>query len=304
MDEKVTHLKLKSPAKINLGLKVLRKREDGFHELETLFQMVALYDDIELELRPSGIELAGHAPGIPLDASNLAWRAANLLLQQVPAGSRQGVRIRLTKRIPAGAGLGGGSGNAAMVLLGLNVLWDLKMPREILLSLAAELGSDVPFFLTSPAAIGRGRGEILESVQPSEKFYVLLVFPGFSIATAWVYQNLNLKLTKGENNISILHKFLSESRIADLGTSLFNDLEPIVIERYSVIQVIKQALLALGAKGVLLSGSGSTVFGLFDNPEQAKIAYAKYESGDGGLFLAETVTRFSEFLPREMLSYP
>lgn len=302
MDEMTKRLAFKSPAKINLGLKILRKREDGFHDLETLFQMVSLYDDIELESRPSGIELTGHAPGIPLDETNLVWRAADLLRQH--AGSTQGVRIGLTKRIPAGAGLGGGSGNAALVLMGLNVLWDLKLPREELLRLAARLGSDVPFFLTSPAAIGRGRGEVLESVQPAEKFYVLLVFPGFPIATAWVYQNLNLKLTKSENNISILHKFLSKSKIADLGSNLFNDLEPVVLERHGVIQVIKGALLALGAKGVLLSGSGSTVFGLFDNPEQANSACASYKNRDGGLFLAETITSFSEFLPREMLDYP
>jgi len=300
----VQRLKFKTPAKINLGLKILGKRDDGYHELETLFQMVSLYDEIELERRAAGIELVGHAPGIALDETNLVWRAADLLRALAPGGQGLGVSIRLNKRIPAGAGLGGGSGNAALTLLGLNVLWDLKLPREKLLSLAARLGSDVPFFLVSPLAIGRGRGEILESVQPAEKFYVLLVFPGFPIATAWVYQSLNLKLTKGENNISILHKFLSESNIADLGPRLFNDLEPTVIERFSEIQVIKRRLLDLGAQGVLLSGSGSTVFGLFDNPEQAKIAYTKYNHGDGGLFLAETVTSFSEFLPEEMLAYP
>jgi len=296
-------LKFKSPAKINLGLKILGKRDDGYHELETLLQMVTLYDEIELETIESGIEISCDVPGIPLDSSNLAYRAA-LKLQQKCPNRKQGVRIRLNKSIPAGAGLGGGSGNAACVLMGLNKLWDLKLTRSELIPLASELGSDVPFFLTSPCAIGRGRGEILEPVQHSEKFHVLLVSPGFPIATPWVYQNLKMKLTKDENNISILRKFVLKSEIEALGAGLFNDLEVVVIERYVVIRSIKQALLALGAQGVLLSGSGSAVFAIFDNPERAESAYANYNKEDGGLFLTETVTGFSEFLPEEILKYP
>jgi 4-diphosphocytidyl-2-C-methyl-D-erythritol kinase len=295
-------LKFKSPAKINLGLKILGKRDDGYHELETLLQMVNLYDEIELETIGSGIEILCDVPGIPQDSSNLAHRAA-LKLQQKCPNPKQGVRIRLNKSIPAGAGLGGGSGNAACVLMGLNKLWDLKLTRLELLPLASELGSDVPFFLTSPCAIGRGRGEILEPVQHYEKFHVLLVSPGFPIATPWVYQNLKMKLTKDENNISILRKLVLNSEIEALGAGLFNDLEVVVIKRYAVIQSIKQALLALGAQGVLLSGSGSTVFAVFDRSERAESAFANYKKEDGELFLTETITGFSEFLPEEILNY-
>ncbi|MFQ5450641.1 MAG: 4-(cytidine 5'-diphospho)-2-C-methyl-D-erythritol kinase [Nitrospinaceae bacterium] len=297
------NLTFKTPAKINLGLHILHKREDGYHELETLLQMVSLYDEITLESRPSGIELECGAPGIPTDSTNLAVQAAQLLRNAFP-DRVSGVRIRLVKHIPSGAGLGGGSGNAAGVLMGLNRLWDLRLSRRDLVPLAARLGSDVPFFLTAPCAIGRGRGEILDPIQTTVKFKVLLVFPGFPIATPWVYRSLNLKLTKRENNISILKKFLAESKIACLGSRLYNDLEAVVCQRYPEIQAIKNDLLAQRANGVLLSGSGSAVFGIFDNPEQAKLAYANFNPRGGGLFLTETITSYSEFLPDEMLNYP
>jgi len=158
-------IKFKTPAKINLGLHIHGKREDGFHELETIFQMVSLYDDVELELLSSGIKLECDMPGVPTDDTNLVCKAA-LLLRQSYQVEGKGVSIRLKKKIPFGAGLGGGSGNAAGVLMGLNRLWDLNIEREKLLTLAAELGSDVPFFLTSPCALGMGRGEQLKALKP------------------------------------------------------------------------------------------------------------------------------------------
>jgi len=296
-------LSFKTPAKINLGLHMIHKREDGYHELETLLQMVSLYDSIELESLSSGIELICDQPGIPKDHTNLVVQAARLLLDTCFPENKPGVRIRLDKKIPSGAGLGGGSGNAAGVLMGLNVLWDLKLSRKNLIPLSARLGADVPFFLTAPRALGRGRGDEVTSVQGIGKFDVLLVYPGFPIATPWVYQNLNLKLTNPQNNISILKKFLSASQVGKLGECLYNDLEPVVIQRYPEIQAIKEALFSLGAKGSLLSGSGSTVFAVFDNPDFAKKAYAKFNNGDRRVFLTETVACFSEFWPDEMLNY-
>ena len=296
-------LSFKTPSKINLGLYISHKREDGYHELETLLQMLSLYDSIELETRPSGIELLCDAPGIPNDHTNLVVQAAHLLLDTCSLENKRGVRIRLEKKIPSGAGLGGGSGNAAGVLMGLNVLWDLQLPRQNLALLAAKLGADVPFFLTSPTAFGKGRGDAMTPVQTVGKFDIMLVYPGFPIATPWVYQNLNLKLTNPQNNISILKKFLFESQVGKLGKYLFNDLESVVIKRYPEIQTIKDDLFSLGAKGSLLSGSGSTVFAVFDDPDCAKNAYAKYNKGSRRIFLTETVTSFSEFWPDEMLSY-
>ena len=295
-------IKFKTPAKINLGLHIHGKREDGFHELETIFQMVSLYDDVELELLSSGIKLECDTPGVPTDDTNLVCKAA-LLLRQSYQVEGKGVSIRLKKKIPFGAGLGGGSGNAAGVLMGLNRLWDLKIEREKLSKLAAELGSDVPFFLTSPCALGMGRGEQLKVLKPCAKFQVLLVFPGFPVATSWVYQNLKLKLTKRENNISILRKNLSLSDITSLGSRLYNDLEPVVIQRFPEVQVVKDELGAWGALGVLLSGSGSTVFGIFDDPEKARVACAGL-NGTWERVIVETIESLTEFCPEDILNYP
>ncbi|MBI5427733.1 MAG: 4-(cytidine 5'-diphospho)-2-C-methyl-D-erythritol kinase [Nitrospinae bacterium] len=298
-------LAFRTPAKINLGLQVFRKREDGYHELETLLQMVSLYDDMELESRPQGIELECDVAEIPRDGSNLAIKAARLLQKTYPDRRDLGARIRLTKRIPAGGGLGGGSGNAAGALLGLNVLWDLGLDREKLLSLAAQLGSDVPFFLFAASALGRGRGERLYPLQPAKKFNVVLVNPRFPIATSWVYGSLKLELTKRENNISILRQFYSKSDVARLGAHLHNDLEPVVLQGYPVIQVIKDRLRSLGAKGSLLSGSGSTVFGVFDDPGVAENACSQLsKQGNWDLFFTETIDNLAEFFPEEMLNYP
>ena len=295
-------IKFKTPAKINLGLHIHGKREDGFHELETIFQMVSLYDDVELELLSSGIKLECDTPGVPTDDTNLVCKAA-LLLRQSYQVEGKGVSIRLKKKIPFGAGLGGGSGNAAGVLMGLNRLWDLNIEREELLALAAELGSDVPFFLTSPCALGMGRGEQLKTLKPCAKFQVLLVFPGFPVATSWVYQNLKLKLTKRENNISILRKNLSLSDITSLGSRLYNDLEPVVIQRFPEVQVVKDELGAWGALGVLLSGSGSTVFGIFDDAKKARVACAGL-NGTWERVIVETIESLTEFCPEDILNYP
>ena len=295
-------IKFKTPAKINLGLHIHGKREDGFHELETIFQMVSLFDDVELELLSSGIKLECDTPGIPTDDTNLVCKAA-LLLRKSYQVEGKGVSIRLKKKIPFGAGLGGGSGNAAGVLMGLNRLWDLNIEREKLFTLAAELGSDVPFFLTSPCALGKGRGERLKVLKSCSKFQVLLVFPGFPIATSWVYQNLRLKLTKRPNNISILRKNLSLSDITSLGSQLYNDLESVVIQKFPEVKVVKDELRTWGALGVLLSGSGSTVFGIFDDPEKARVACAGL-SGTWERVIVETIESLTEFCPEDILNYP
>ena len=297
---KAATISFKTPAKVNLGLHILGKREDGFHELETLFQMVKLFDEIKIECLPSGLELVCNRPDIPQDEGNLAIKAAKILQTQFPDRCK-GARIHLNKNIPHGAGLGGGSGNAAGVLLGLNFLWDLKLKRKDLILIASQLGSDVPFFLLSPCAIGRGRGEVLEPVKSSIRFYILMVYPGFAVSTALVYSNLKLKLTKRQNNISILKNFLLRSEYAQLGASWSNDLEPIVFQEHPGLSDIKKEMLALGAKGALLSGSGSTVFGIFDNPEIAKNAYTQLDRDGFTLFLGENVASLSELYPEEIL---
>jgi len=297
-------LVFKTPAKINLGLFILGKRPDGYHDLQTLFQMVSLYDTVELESRASGIELVCSHPECPTDESNLMVRAARLLQEAFPDRTDLGVRMTLDKRIPMGAGLAGGSGNAAGVLRGLNRLWDLQLSLPELSKFAARLGSDIPFFLCAPAALGEGRGEILTPLQPPKKFKVILIFPRVFMATAEVYKGLNLDLTKNEKNINILREFFSQSNIAGLGAHLHNDLEPFVIQRLPVIRVIEQKLKDLNADGVLLSGSGSAVFGIFEDPQQAEQAFVQCQCGDWDTFLTETVSSFSEFMPEAVINYP
>ena len=293
-------LQFKTPAKINLGLHIHKKREDGFHELETILQMVTWFDELQLEGTCEKVELFCDTPEIPNDETNLVVKAARLLQKHFP-GRCAGVNITLKKSIPSGAGLGGGSGNAAGVLLALNHLWDLKISRENLIALSGELGSDVPFFLISPCAIGTGKGEILEPIKNPINLYVLMIYPNLPLSTPWVYSNLNLKLTKHKNNISILTNFLMRSDFAQLGAGLYNDLEPIVFKRYPEILEIKNELLRSGAGGALLSGSGSTVFGIFDNPDLAKKALARFAGKKHKVFLAKSITSFSEFFPDEMI---
>ena len=294
----------KTPAKINLGLFIKGKRSDGFHDLETLFQMVSLYDTVELEPLEDKIELVCDNPKVPTDDSNLMIRAARLLQEAVPEKTGLGCRMVLKKEIPMGAGLGGGSGNAAGVLTGLNRLWDLRLKSAELSQIAARLGSDIPFFLCAPSALGEGRGERLTPLQSPKKFHVILIFPKVSMATAEVYQALNFDLTKNSKNINILREFFSQSNIASLGAHLHNDLEPVVIKRLPVIASIKQKLGSLNADGVLLSGSGSAVFGIFESSGMAQEAYARCCEEDWNTFLTETVSSFSEFMPENLLNYP
>lgn len=297
-------LHIKTPAKINLGLWITGKREDGFHELETLFQMVGLYDELEFENGGDGVALTCNRDDIPTDGSNLVVRAVEALRERTPGGKDRHCRIHLEKHIPSGAGLGGGSGNAAGTLLALNHLWDLRLSREDLLPIAAELGSDVPFFLGTPTAIGRGRGEKLTPVKTASTFSVLLLYPRLSVSTAEVYNHLNLKLTSMENNISILTEFFSQSDITRLGACLHNDLEPVVLKRFKKVREAWEFLRAQNAQGVLVSGSGSTVFAIFSDARQANQAQAQCNAGNWDTFLTETVSSLSEFLPEAVLKYP
>lgn len=297
-------LVFKTPAKINFCLYVLGKRPDGYHEVETVLQMVSLYDNIELEALDSAVELVCDAPGVPSDSSNLVVRAALLLKDSFPRRKGLGCRIKLEKNIPVGAGLGGGSGNAAGVLWGLNLLWDLKLKKEDLMVLAAHLGSDVPFFLCSPLARGTGRGERVVPLQPAKKMDIILVFPRLSIAASVVYANKNLKLTTGRNNISMLEKNLLRQDFAGVGASLHNDLEPVVLKDYPGVRDLKEKLETFQPEGALVSGSGSTVFAVFADSDAAGRAYTACKKAGWDTFLTETISSFSEFVPEQMLNYP
>ena len=260
-------LRLRAPAKLNLYLRVLGKRPDGFHEIETVFERIDLADELSFEAHPSALELTCTEPTLSCGPDNLILKAAHLLRQHT--GTSKGARIHLTKRIPIAAGLGGGSSDGASALRGLNQLWQLRLDRSTLAELGSQLGSDVPFFLTdSVFAIGRGRGERLDPVESALSLTHVLVVPEERLSTAEVYQGGRFDLTAPKPASSmVLHALHNGSR-SELAQGLWNDLEPEAIRRCPVITHIQVRLRDLGCLSVSVSGSGTSVFGLC--PSSAK----------------------------------
>ena len=269
----MTSLNIFSPAKVNLFLKVLKKRLDGYHEIITLMQPISIYDEILLDVSDgSGIFVECNNKNIPLDRTNLAYRAAEMFLRK--AGIQKEVHIRIKKNIPAAAGLGGGSSNAASVLKGLNNILPSGFSTSSLMEIGAELGSDVPFFILNHSAIAYGRGEKLDLIEIPGDWYVI-VNPGFPVSTAWVYGNLLLTKEQEDINIPSLKNRLKDICIEDI---LENDLEGVTVLEYPDIKDIKSGLRGAGAAGALMSGSGSTVFGVFENKEAAGIAFIRIKN--------------------------
>lgn len=272
---------LRAPAKINLCLRVLGRRPDGYHELASVFQMVGLYDDVTVRPRRRGIALEVDGAELPCGPGNLAYDAAVALARE--AGVAAGASIHLTKRIPLGAGLGGGSSDAAVVLLGLNRLWKLRWPRIRLAALGATLGSDVPFFFFGPTAWVTGRGErvapaprLRPSASKSLRRWAVLVNPGFAVSTRWAFEALgaprlpaSIRLTNGGGAYK-MSRFSKASPSAVW--SMANDLEAVSAAKYPVIEEIKARLLKSGARVARMSGSGPTVFGLFATRAEARRA--------------------------------
>lgn len=262
-------MKISAPAKINLYLKILGKRPDGFHELETLMCPLSLCDEVLLEKRPSGISLEVEGADLPTGPENLAYRAAQLV--QEKAGISQGIHIRLLKRIPSGGGLAGGSSNAAAVLKGANALWKAGLSEEVLHELAASLGSDINFFLQDAPAVCTGRGETVAPLPFTTKLPgVLLINPGFGVSTPWAYKTYASSPSKGEAGGSYAW-FQDKACI-----TLRNDLEPAVFTKYLWIQEarhwLRQQPETLDA---LMSGSGATVFALFEDKASGKSLLSK-----------------------------
>jgi 4-diphosphocytidyl-2-C-methyl-D-erythritol kinase len=276
---------LKAPAKINWSLYVLDKRADGYHNILSLMQRVALYDTITLE--PSSALYLQSDMQVPPE-QNLVFRAAEALRKA--AGTDKGALITLKKEIPSGAGLGGGSSDAAYTLAGLNKMWDLGLDFESLSDIGASLGSDVPFFLKSSAAVAKGRGEQLVPEQVASGLNMLIVKPGASISTARAYQAVSdsrkagcgcSDLTNQEeklNNIKLIIRAINAGQITLLGALLHNDFERVAIDMHPVIGEIREKLFDAGAAAVLLSGSGSAVFGVYSTAADAGAASGLFSS--------------------------
>jgi 4-diphosphocytidyl-2-C-methyl-D-erythritol kinase len=277
-----TTFTLPSYAKINWTLRVLGRRPDGFHELSTSFQTVTLHDELTFSPHDDErLELSSDAHGIPVDESNLVIRAG--LALQEHYGVRQGAYVHLKKHIPAQGGLGGGSSNAAIALLGLTRLWQIKTNVAELALIGAQLGADVPFFLTGGTALGRGLGTEVTPLPEVNAEHILIVAPQVKVSTVEAYGALNAPaLTLPVSDI-ILSISRAEAEISrSLPDALHNDFEQVVFRLWPETKRAKDALLRAGARGALLAGSGSSVFGIFDNgeaQEQAGYALAKEEPG-------------------------
>ncbi len=277
---------LKSPAKINLFLEVLRKREDGYHEILTLMQAVDIWDELVLERRKSGIKVSSDNPDCPTNKGNLAYRAASFILNE--AKVNQGVSIHIKKRIPISSGLGGGSSNAAATLQGINQLFELGLSDRKLHGLASRIGSDVPFFLYSGQALARGRGDEIEPRTFYRDYWLVLVCPEFQVSSQWAYQEVKISLTRKGKRVN--YKFLGSSRGFFEALAHFrNDLEEVVTREHRVVQEIKEILADSGAVKSSMSGSGPTVYGVFDQKPQAEEVARKLSRGDWQIFLTQPI---------------
>jgi len=256
-------IRLSAPAKVNLDLHVIGRRDDGYHDLVTRMQKLDLCDRISLELTDEpGIRFSCDDPDLPGGEGNLAVRAARAFLTAAGMEGRQGVEIGLAKAIPVAAGLGGGSSDAGTVLRGLNDLFGRPLSTDPLIEMACSLGADVPFFVVPYAAAeARGIGEKLQRMESVEGYWFLLVNPGFAVSTKWVFENY--ALTTGVKN-SRLRGSLTGDNGVFCPALMHNDLEQVTMARYPVVTELKKAMLAAGAVNAMMSGSGPTVFGLFD----------------------------------------
>ena len=261
-------LHLESPAKVNLRLEILKRREDGYHELRTILQKISLHDTLHFFLKKEkGVSITTDHPKLPVGKDNLVFRAAQSVLKV--SGYKGGIHIEIEKRIPLGAGLGGGSSNAATTLKAMNQLLKSNLSKKELMEMGLEIGADVPFFFLEGAAIGLGIGEQLKKKELPILWYVL-IYPNFEVSTRWAYQNFVLTNQQFHFN---LHKFLRTPE--GISRILLNHLEEVVSEKYPQISIMKKILLSAGALGSLMTGSGPTVFGLFPEGKSAAGAYEK-----------------------------
>ena len=275
-------LVLKTPCKVNLLLNILCRREDGFHELETIIQPVPLYDELRIEKDGNGIELTCSDVRLPVKEDNLVYRAAAAYLGAIEQG---GVRIHLQKNLPIAAGIGAGSGNAAFTLRGLNELFDHTLDEEQLQTMAAALGSDVPFYLQNGPALGSGRGDLVESVEPFPVLTgkgLLLIYPDFGVSTQWAYQQLG-GMPEAYGESGQMELMVQNLRSGELN-GFYNSLEEPVFQKYVILPVLKQFLLDEGALVALMSGSGSTTFAITGDRAAAEVLRVKYHErfGQGG----------------------
>ena len=264
-------IRLKARAKINLGLDVVRRREDGYHEVKMVMQMLRLYDQIDIEkTQESGILVRSNLSFLPTDERNIAYKAAKVMIDQF--GLEQGVIIRIEKHIPVAAGMAGGSTDCAAVLYGMNKLFGLRLNQKKLRELGVKLGADVPYCLMRQTALSEGIGEILTPISPLQDCPILIAKPSVSVSTRHVYEHLKLDEQTMHPDIDGIVTALADGDLYGVTDRMANVLETVTVPEHPVIDEIKKQMMASGAVNALLSGSGPTVFGIFDDEEKAKKA--------------------------------
>lgn len=267
---------LKALAKINLGLDVLGKRDNGYHDVRMVMQTIYLYDNVTLsKTEEAGIQLEANLFYLPVDENNIAYKAAKMLMDEFDI--KKGVRITLEKHIPVAAGMAGGSSNAAAVLVGMNRLFSLGLSLEELMERGVALGADVPYCVMRGTVLAEGIGEILTPLPPLPKCYVLIAKPGISVSTKVVYEKLDAEIIPDHPDIDGILEGLENQDLKQVAASMGNVLERVTIQNYPVIEKIKNAMKEAGALNAMMSGSGPTVFGIFEDRKTAKDAQQKIQ---------------------------
>ena len=270
-------ISLKALAKINLGLDVARRREDGYHEVRMIMQTIHLYDRLDIKrTKESGIQIQTNLSFLPVNENNLIYKAAKLLMDEFSI--TDGVSVKLDKRIPVAAGMAGGSTDAAAMLFGMNRLFSLGLTKRQLMERGVQIGADVPYCIMRGTALAEGIGEELSPLAPMVKCPVLIAKPSISVSTKFVYQNLKLDDATIHPDIDRLIADIRAKNLYDIAAHMGNVLETVTIPNYPVIDEIKKHMLSHGAVGAMMSGSGPTVFGLFDDEATAKKAYKAIRS--------------------------
>ena len=290
----IKHLSLKAYGKINLGLDVLRRREDGYHDVRMIMQTVGIFDRVDLIWKEEpGIQVETNLYYLPTNENNLVYKAAKLLMDEFQV--QDGLLIRLRKFIPVAAGMAGGSSDAAAVLFGVNKMFRLGLTTEELMQRGVKLGADVPYCILRGTALSEGIGEVLTSLSPVPQCQVLVAKPGINVSTKFVYENLHANDLRPEQHPDIdgMIRAIKAQDLQEIADKLGNVLETVTVKEYPVIQEIKDKMVEFGAIGSLMSGSGPTVFGLFTNPKAAQQAYEELRYGESsGLAKQVYLTNF------------
>ena len=276
----IKHLSLKAYGKINLGLDVLRRREDGYHDVRMIMQTVGIFDRVDLIWKEEpGIQVETNLYYLPTNENNLVYKAAKLLMDEFQV--QEGLLIRLRKFIPVAAGMAGGSSDAAAVLFGVNKMFRLGLTTEELMQRGVKIGADVPYCILRGTALSEGIGEVLTSLPPVPQCQVLVAKPGINVSTKFVYENLHANDLRPEQHPDIdgMIAAIKAQDLQGIADKLGNVLETVTVKEYPVIQEIKDKMVEFGAIGSLMSGSGPTVFGLFTNPKAAQQAYEELRYG-------------------------